>query len=184
MSVLNANREEERQVATGALPRPTEPGFVLDDYLFYNLNHVSALYQDGMDRALRKLGIDQASWRVLSLLSEDQTNRVGDIARRGMMKVATLSRRLERMVTDGLVLREMGCEDRRTVHVSLTPAGREKLSHARRVSAELFDSAVGGITGDELTATIRVIKHMRENLERGGAAATPGRKVKADHVEA
>lgn len=164
MSARAASREAISVPA--AFPKPNEPGFVLDDYLFYNLNHVSALYQDAMDRALLKVGIDQASWRVLSLLSDDQTNRVGEIARLGMMKVATLSRRLERMVADGLVLREMGSDDRRTVHVSLTPAGREKLFHARRVSAELFDKAVDGITGDELAATIHVLRHMRENLEQ------------------
>jgi DNA-binding MarR family transcriptional regulator len=167
MSARTANREASLGL-DAVFPKPNDSGFVLDDYLFYNLNHVSALYQDGMDRALRKLGIDQASWRVLSLLNDDRTNRVGEIARLGMMKIATLSRRLERMVADGLVLREMGSDDRRTVHVRLTPAGREKLNHARRVSAELFDKAVGGITGDELAATIRVLKHMRENLEKAG----------------
>lgn len=167
MSARAARREESSAPVAG-FPKPNEPGFVLDDYLFYNLNHVSALYQDAMDRALLKVGIDQASWRVLSLLSDHQTNRVGEIAALGMMKVATLSRRLERMVADGLVLREMGSDDRRTVHVSLTSAGRDKLWHARRVSAEIFDQAVGGITGDELTATIRVLKNMRENLEKAG----------------
>lgn len=153
-------------------PRPTDPGFVLDDYLFYNLNHVSALYQDEMDRALRKLRIDQASWRVLSLLSNEQTNRVGDISRRGMIKVATLSRRLERMVADGLVLREVGRGDRRTVHVKLTPAGLETLHHARRASADLFDRALKGISSGELAGQIRVLKRMRENL---GDADDPAR---------
>jgi hypothetical protein len=66
----------------GRLSNPAGRDFVLNDYLFYNLNHASAQYGEEMEAAFRDLDIDQTAWRVLSLLSEDENSRVGEIAQR------------------------------------------------------------------------------------------------------
>jgi DNA-binding MarR family transcriptional regulator len=150
------------------ITRPTDSDFSLDEYLFYNLNLASAHYGGRMDRAFAELDIDQTAWRVLSILGDDPNSRVSDIARRGMIKIPTLSRQLERLVANGLVRRNAGADDRRTVRISLTPKGRRELQRARRISAGLFEDATSGIAPEELAGAIRVLKQIRGNLE--GAA--------------
>ncbi|MEJ2410857.1 MAG: MarR family transcriptional regulator [Novosphingobium sp.] len=156
-----------RPVKAPAANRPTDDGFVLEDYIYYNINHASNQYGHRMEEALARLDIDQTSWRVLSLLHRDEDSRLSEIARRGMMKVSTLSRRIDRMVEDGLVLREVGTDDRRTVRVSLTELGRQELERARSASAAIFDEATAGIAPKELATAVGVLRRMRANLESG-----------------
>ena len=150
-----------------AANRPADDGFVLEDYIYYNINHASNQYGHRMEAAFALLDIDQTSWRVLSLLSHDEDSCLSDIARRGMIKVSTLSRRIDRMADDGLVLREVGTDDRRTVRVSLTERGRKELERARRASTAIFDEAIAGIAPRELAIAIGVLQKMRANLDSG-----------------
>lgn len=168
----------------GRLINPADSTFVLDDYLFYNLNHASAQYGEEMEAAFRDLDIDQTAWRVLSLLSEDENSRVGEIARRGMIKVSTLSRRLERMVADGLILKDVGTDDRRTVRVSLTAKGQRELRRAREASAAIFARAIDGIAVDDVAVAISVLKRLRGNLESAGTPVPESSDTEIGNVEA
>lgn len=155
----------QAQVLGAAANRPTDADFILEDYVYYNINHASNQYGHLMEAAFTRLEIDQTSWRVLNLLSHDEDSRLSDIARRGMVKISTLSRQIDRMVDDGLVLREVGTDDRRTVRVSLTERGRKQLDHAQRASTAIFDAATVGIAPEDITTTIRVLQQMRANLD-------------------
>lgn len=162
MTNHNAKKAETDPVTT----RPIDPDFVLDDYLYYNINRASNQYGELMEQAFQALDIDQTAWRVLSLLSRDEKSRLSDIARRGMVKLSTLSRRIDRMVEDGLVLREMGTDDRRTIRVSLTAKGRAELLRAKAASTAIFDSAAEGISAEDLATAVSVLQRMRHNLDR------------------
>ena len=156
-----------RAESAAAVKRPADPDFVLDDYIYYNINHASNQYGRRMEAAFALLDIDQTAWRVLSLLSNDEDSRFSDIAKRGMVKVSTLSRQIDRMVEDGLVLRAVGADDRRTVRVSLTERGRKELERARQASTAIFDEATAGIAAEDLATAIDVLQRMRGNLESG-----------------
>ncbi|MGE3690055.1 MAG: MarR family winged helix-turn-helix transcriptional regulator [Novosphingobium sp.] len=147
------------------LVRPADEDFVLDDYIFYNVNHASSQYGDRMEKAFGLMDIDQTAWRVLSLLSHDENSRLSDIARRGMIKVPTLSRRIDRMVEEGLVLREVGKDDRRTVRVSLTAKGQAELRRARQASTDIFDAATAGIPAQDIWTAVAVLQRIRRNLD-------------------
>jgi len=154
----------QRKESRASLTKPIDKDFALDDYLFFNINRVSSLYSGLMEEAFKALDIDQTAWRVLTLLSHDEDSRVSEIARRGMIKIPTLSRRLERMVADGLVLREFGTDDRRTVRVSLTAKGREELRRAQIASTQIFEAATTGIPEEDVAQAIDVLQRMRRNL--------------------
>lgn len=159
----------ERRPADVSLSRPADEGFVLEDYIYYNINHASNQYGHHMEAAFALLDIDQTAWRVLNLLSHDEHSRLSDIARRGMVKISTLSRRIDRMVEDGLILREVGTDDRRTVRVSLTSRGKAELERARRASTAIYDQATTGIAPDDLRVAVSVLQKMRTNLEGNDA---------------
>ncbi len=160
------------RTAASPVVLPTDEDFEIDDYLFYNLNFASAQYGAAMDGAFGQLDIDQTAWRVLSILSDDENSRISDIAQRGMIKIPTLSRQLERLEADGLIRRVPCAEDRRTVRIALTVRGRRELQRARQVSAAIFRQATQGIADEELARTIRTLKLMRANLDRGVRAAS------------
>ena len=145
---------------------PTDDSFKLDDYPLYNLNRTSSAYIDEMSTALRQCGLDQTQWRVLGLLGDKDESSVSDIARRGVIKISTLTRMLERMERDGLVTRKPWAKDRRIIKVKLEEKGRAALQSAYQVGARIYSAAREGISDQEMEAMMDTLKRMRANLQR------------------
>jgi DNA-binding MarR family transcriptional regulator len=73
--------------------------------------------------------------------------RVGDLARALRVTVGGTSKLVDRIARAGLIAREPDPDDRRASRVSLTTAGKRKLTAAIKT----YDSEVGGILGAVLT---------------------------------
>ncbi|WP_321396195.1 MarR family transcriptional regulator [Emcibacter sp.] len=148
------------------IKKPGDADFNLDDYPLYNLNRTSATYVAEMSQALKNVDMDQTQWRVLCLLGDENPSMVRELARRGVIKMSTLTRMLERMERDGLVERKAWEQDKRNVQVFITDKGREALKTALSVNANIYKSAVAGLSEDEIEQFMQTLKHMRENLSR------------------
>lgn len=73
--------------------------------------------------------------------------RVGDLARALRVTVGGTSKLVDRIASAGLIAREPDPDDRRASRVSLTTAGKRKLTAA----VKTYDSEVAGILGAVLT---------------------------------
>jgi MarR family transcriptional regulator, organic hydroperoxide resistance regulator len=73
------------------------------------------------------------------LWEEDRTT-VGRLGDRLQLDSGTLSPLLKRLEANGFVRRERSLDDERTVHVSLTPAGRRLERRAECIPGRLFPS--------------------------------------------
>jgi DNA-binding MarR family transcriptional regulator len=62
---------------------------------------------------------------------------MGQVAEAVGLSPAGVTSTVDRLVTDGLVLRERGAGDKRLLHARLTPAGRERVEAAARTHDEL-----------------------------------------------
>ena len=65
-----------------------------------------------------------AQWRVLLLLADGRGHPMSEIAEFALVPAPSLTRLVDRMVTDGLVHRRADARDRRRTLVHLTPRGR------------------------------------------------------------
>lgn len=151
--------------AAQAISTPDHPDFRLDDYPLYNLNRTSATYTGAMASALKSVGMDQTQWRVLGILGDRSPASTSEIARRGVIKMPTLTRMLDRMERDGLIQRQSSSKDRRVVRISLTESGREALQHARMLSGQIYHLASRGISVEDMERTMHILKQMRRNME-------------------
>ncbi len=94
-------------------------------------------------------------WRVLSLLARTGGRPMTAIAQATLLLPPTLTKRVDRMVADGLVYRRVGVDDRRRVLVLLAPRGR--IAHDRlaplvaqemaRIGAQAPGVDLGRLTG-------------------------------------
>lgn len=75
-------------------------------------------------RAVEAEGSTVERWRILLLLADGRGHRMTEIAEFALMPAPSLTRLIDRMVTDGLVHRTVDARDRRRVLVHLTPGGR------------------------------------------------------------
>ncbi|RLV55814.1 MarR family transcriptional regulator [Aeromicrobium phragmitis] len=107
----------------------------------------------------------------------DQLRRGGDLTVPQMARDQDLSRQfVQRMVNDALAAGLVELIDnpahRRSSLVRLTPAGAEAIEAVAAREHRLMSRVGGDLTGDELDATLRVLRHMLAALEEVEAAGS------------
>lgn len=145
---------------------PADPGFVLEDYVLYNLVRTTATYNDEMAKALKQFRLDTMKWRVLMLLKDKSPSSVGELSRRSVTKMPTLTRVLIRMEKEGLIVRRALAGDKRVVEVLMTPRAASSLRTVEKVGQKVFERAFEGVSAAEMRALTEVLRRVRANLGR------------------
>jgi MarR family transcriptional regulator, organic hydroperoxide resistance regulator len=144
-----------------ALAVEDERGLQLGQQLCFAV-HVAARAYDGVyRRVLADFGLTYPQYLVMLVLWEHgdlPVKRLGELMR---LDSGTLSPLLKRMEAAGLVVRERGPDDERSVTVMLTEKGRTLKDRARGVPLKVHGAT--GLTVDELI-------DLRTRLERLSAA--------------
>lgn len=149
-----------------SLHGPDHPEFKLDDYPLYNLNRTSATYIDYMSMKLKDFTMDQPSWRVLMLLDDKNPSTVGDLSRRSVTKISTITRILMRMEKDDLVTRRPFPDDKRVIEVFITDKGKEAVSKLKKLADSVYQHAFDDIADDDIIKFTEILMQVRQNLEK------------------
>ena len=97
-------------------------------------------------RALADEGVSVEEWRTMQLLADGRGHRMSEISEFAFVPAPSLTRLIDRMVTDGLVHRRVDETDRRRVLVHLTPRGR---ALQRRLAARVEREQPAMLAGDD-----------------------------------
>ncbi|TQN37871.1 MarR family transcriptional regulator [Blastococcus colisei] len=109
----------------GASPRPAET--------WLRIVQVHDRITRRVDSALhRQHGLSLTAFEALRRLAESSGERasMGELAEALGLSRAGVTSTVNRLVAEGLVLRERGDGDRRLLHARLTPAGRQRVAQA------------------------------------------------------
>lgn len=90
------------------------------------------------DERLRAIGLPHAALIVVDILLRTGPTGADTLARTARVQPQTMSRTLERMERDGLVVREPHPDDRRRRVVTVTAAGRSAWGTARHIEREVL----------------------------------------------
>jgi DNA-binding MarR family transcriptional regulator len=110
-------------------------------------------------------GLPLASYDVLVQLVEspDHRLRMAELAERVLLSRSGLTRLVDRLERDGLVVREPSVEDARGIEAVLTEAGYGRLREASRTHLRgVGEQFAGRLTDDELTALGKLLEHLVE----------------------
>ena len=143
---------------------PGQKEFDLDEYPLYNLNRTSATYTDVLSMTLKKMGMNQNQWRILAILGDKNPSTVTEIARRGVLKMSTLTRMLDRMEKDELVSRSLWKQDKRVVQIKVTAKGRAALNKMLSAANDVYKKTFAGISDAEVKRLMKTLAKMRDNL--------------------
>ncbi len=135
------------------------------DWPFYWVSRVNARYVQVLERRLKPLDLDVARWRVLMSLYEDEHLSVSEIANYAVIKLNTVTKIVQRMIADGLVVTRVCPTDGRVTEVSLTPEGDRLRRLARKEADHIFASSFVNITPDELTQLNGLLERIFLQLE-------------------
>lgn len=127
----------------------------------------------GLIRQMHNLSIKNAKnsgmflgrGRIIHILAlSDRPLSQRELADMAKIKPGSLSEVLDRLERDNLVKRERLANDRRIIHVRLTPKGRESYEKIVEERHSFGSHLLAGIDQGDLESFIKVINMMGENL--------------------
>ena len=110
--------------------------------------------------------MEQPSWRVLMLLGDKNPSTVGELSRRSVTKISTITRILMRMEKEELVQRVPYPVDNRVIQVFISKKGEQVLKKLRSLAAKVYRSAFEGISDEEIIVFTNTLKKVRQNLSQ------------------
>jgi DNA-binding MarR family transcriptional regulator len=119
--------------------------------------------------ALRLHGLTPSQAEALRVIGERGPLALLELGRLLVCESGSPSRLVDGLVRAGLVERVDDPSDRRRVTLSLTPAGREAVSHVAEAEAELYDLLDAVIPPHKLAATIDVLRTLVAGRPAGNA---------------
>jgi DNA-binding MarR family transcriptional regulator len=106
------------------------------DGLAHTLSRAERFVTARLAEALEPEGCSVEQWRILLLLADGNGHPMSEIAEFALVPAPSLTRLVDRMVTDGLVHRTVDARDRRRVLVHIAERGRRLHARAAERVAE------------------------------------------------
>jgi DNA-binding MarR family transcriptional regulator len=148
-------------MASPARARPAasiegQPDFV-EDYLLYLLARASTGASAQFHAVVKARGISVLKWRVLGQLASGAAS-VSMLAERALSQQPTLTKVLDRMAAEGLIVRLADAADRRRVSVRLTEKGQRLAAELIPLAREHEARVLAGYAPREAAALKRTLK--------------------------
>ena len=121
------------------------------------------------ERLLRLAGVrlDRAGATLLFKLSaKGDSLRVTDLAEILGVDTPTVTRKVQQLERDGMVVRQTDPDDRRASRIRLTPAGRRTIERVRRARRAWLEQLLQDWGDDDLSALADLLSRFAEDLER------------------
>jgi len=130
-----------------------------------NVLRTNDQFQNRFGRLFREFDLTSSQYNVLRILrGEGKPMPCLEIADRMIQVVPAMTGLLDRLESQGLVVRERCTQDRRIVYVTLTDPARELLKRMDDPVNELHKQLVGHLTQAELKELSRLLEKARSSL--------------------
>lgn len=114
-------------------------------YLFYLIFQIGQQRQSALEADLAPLGLNFAKWRSLAFIQRLGSCSMKSLARLSGVHRTTLTRSIDRLVDDGLVIRSGSDSDRRKVMLELTDAGHAAFDAAEAIQRQFTDHVLAEV---------------------------------------
>lgn len=115
-----------------------------NDYIVYLLAQANRQINGELDVEFRAEGIPVEQWRILSILAASNGRSMGELAQAALLNHPTLTKTIDRMISQALVYRRVDPLDRRKILIFISNDGKavnERLNRlANSHQAGLIDS--------------------------------------------
>lgn len=142
----------------------------MDETVHYLLMASHLRLQKQLLDRLKGTGLTLGQPKVLDYLRDHNGASQKTIAQACHMEPGSLSVILTRMEGQGLLRRQAAEEDRRTLHVFLTPQGTLRMEQVTQAFQVLEDQAFQGIPPAQRTAFLQTLQKVYDNLGKEAAA--------------
>ncbi len=145
-----------------ALPQPDR---LLEHSVGLQLRRLVTQLGLAIERRMEPLGLTDAQWKPLVRLLLQGPSSASALARDCHIDSGGLTRLLDRLQAKGLVQRQRPEHDRRVVHVSLTPPGRQVAEQLPAVLAQVQEQLLHGFDPDARQQLWHSLQRLQHNLD-------------------
>lgn len=111
-------------------------------------------------------GISISQCHILDALAEEGDLTMQHLARRMFKSVSTMTRVVGQLVRRGYVKRRQDPEDRRVVHISVTPQGKAVVAAINRDLIQTQKAILQGIPADQWAGAFKVLEALASGARR------------------
>ncbi|MGH9143599.1 MAG: MarR family winged helix-turn-helix transcriptional regulator [Vicinamibacterales bacterium] len=115
---------------------------------------------------LREDGLSQGEGHILALLATSAPATIAELHRGLAHKRSTLTSILDRLVSRGLVTREVGTRDRRTFVITPTAKGMQMAKRVHRHLNDLEDAVARRVSADDVKGFMKVVLAVEEEARK------------------
>ncbi|GHF60369.1 MarR family winged helix-turn-helix transcriptional regulator [Seohaeicola zhoushanensis] len=130
----------------------------INNFVSYALAAAHRRISNSLSARLRKHGIQIEAWRLLETLGSGRHLTMGELAEIVLMNPPTLTKLVDRMVSDGLVHRQVSQSDHRKVNVLPTALGRKRMMQIRREIEDEDAAILSQLGQDDSAELIRILR--------------------------
>lgn len=147
----------------------------LENSLGFQVRDLNRAMQRALQIRIQPSGATLGAWYFLRVLWEEDSLTQRELATRIGMQEPTAVIALRGMEEAGWITRDRSQEDRRKVHIRLTPAGRALREVLLPRAREVIGVATQGMSEAEVETLIALLKRAKANLEPPTFSPAPRR---------
>lgn len=132
--------------------------------LGFLIHDVARLLREEFAGRAHELGLTQARWRTLVLLSKMEGCSQITLARALNVRAITLGRSIDRLVAAGIVERRADPRDRRAVELHLTAQSKPTVARLLSLGHGTAERALRGLDPGERTQLRTLLERVKRNL--------------------
>jgi MarR family transcriptional regulator, organic hydroperoxide resistance regulator len=136
------------------------------DCIFFQLAKASQLANRFLSQKVSELNLTPVQALVLGFLHQEDQITSSELGRKTELDSATLTGILDRLEAAGIIERKSNPDDRRSIHIHLTPDGNTLSSQAVRVIASANIEFLQALTKEQKHDLLEIIKKLRLSAPR------------------
>jgi len=166
MPIDEAQRHRRPESRGPAVAKSAPSDLPITEHLAYLLAQANREISRQLEERLRQEGVPVEQWRILTVLSDGQGHSMGELAEAVLLNHPTLTKMVDRMVSDALVYRAQDKKDRRRVLLFLSDRGKT-LAKQLAPLAQSHEARIIQRYGDKSTNELKRL--LGSLIERAGS---------------
>jgi DNA-binding MarR family transcriptional regulator len=135
----------------------------LDESVGYLIKRVRAALTMAVDRELVDFDVSHDQWSILLMIATARGDTAAELSREAACDTSSMTRMLDRLEAKGFVVRTRSEDDRRVVHLALTPSGQVLADQLPKVMIRVMNRHLAGFSAEEVELLKGLLRRMLEN---------------------
>jgi DNA-binding MarR family transcriptional regulator len=131
----------------------------------YLMKRIVQVMVGEVDKRLESLDLTQAQWAPLMMIHQGRATTLAELSRELQLDPGALTRTLDRLEAKGLCRRERSKEDRRVVHLALTPEGAAAAAPVPEILCEVSNVLLEGFSEAEWQTLMTLLRRLVANAD-------------------